>query len=43
MFSGIYLALVLLLAALIARGISFEYRGKRETRTAYNLTIHNTA
>jgi len=31
MFSGFYLALVLLLAALIARGISFEYRGKRDT------------
>jgi len=30
MFSGFYLALVLLLAALIARGISFEYRGKRD-------------
>jgi cytochrome d ubiquinol oxidase subunit II len=29
MFSGFYLALVVLLAALIARGISFEYRGKR--------------
>src|SRR5450432_3831393 len=28
MFSGLYLALVLLLVALIARGISFEYRGK---------------
>lgn len=28
MFSGFYLALVLLLAALIARGISFEFRGK---------------
>jgi cytochrome d ubiquinol oxidase subunit II len=31
MFSGFYLALVLLLAALMARGISFEYRGKRDT------------
>jgi cytochrome bd-type quinol oxidase subunit 2 len=30
MFSGFYLALVLLLAALIVRGISFEYRGKRD-------------
>ena len=29
MFSGFYLALVLLLAALIVRGVSFEYRGKR--------------
>jgi cytochrome d ubiquinol oxidase subunit II len=30
MFSGFYLALVLLLAALIVRGVSFEYRGKRD-------------
>ena len=29
MFSGFYLAVVLLLAALIVRGVSFEYRGKR--------------
>jgi cytochrome bd ubiquinol oxidase subunit II len=29
MFSGFYLALVLLLVALIVRGVSFEYRGKR--------------
>ena len=29
MFSGFYLALVLLLAALIVRGVAFEYRGKR--------------
>ena len=29
LFSGFYLALVLLLAALIVRGVSFEYRGKR--------------
>jgi cytochrome bd ubiquinol oxidase subunit II len=29
MFSGFYLAVALLLAALIVRGISFEYRGKR--------------
>jgi cytochrome bd ubiquinol oxidase subunit II len=28
MFSGFYLALVLLLCALILRGVSFEYRGK---------------
>src|SRR5215472_6457968 len=28
MFSGFYLAIVLLLAALIVRGVSFEYRGK---------------
>jgi cytochrome d ubiquinol oxidase subunit II len=31
MFSGLYLALVLLLAALIIRGVAFEYRGKRDT------------
>ena len=30
MFSGFYLVLVLLLAALIVRGVSFEYRGKRD-------------
>jgi cytochrome d ubiquinol oxidase subunit II len=30
MFSGLYLALMLLLVALIARGVSFEYRGKRD-------------
>ncbi len=30
MFSGLYLGLVLLLVALIIRGISFEYRGKRD-------------
>jgi cytochrome d ubiquinol oxidase subunit II len=29
MFSGFYLVLVLLLASLIVRGVSFEYRGKR--------------
>ena len=29
MFSSLYLALVLLLASLIVRGVSFEYRGKR--------------
>jgi cytochrome d ubiquinol oxidase subunit II len=28
LFSGFYLAIVLLLAALIVRGVSFEYRGK---------------
>jgi cytochrome d ubiquinol oxidase subunit II len=33
MFSGFYLALALLLAALIVRGVSFEYRGKS---TDYN-------
>jgi cytochrome bd ubiquinol oxidase subunit II len=30
MFSGFYLAMVLLLVALIARGVSFEFRGKRD-------------
>jgi cytochrome d ubiquinol oxidase subunit II len=30
MFSGLYLAFVLLLLALIIRGVSFEYRGKRD-------------
>src|SRR5271170_1775335 len=30
MFSGMYLALVLLLGALIVRGTAFEYRGKRD-------------
>jgi cytochrome d ubiquinol oxidase subunit II len=32
MFSGFYLALVLLLVALIIRGVSFEYRGKRDAQ-----------
>ncbi len=31
MFSALYLALVLLLAALIVRGVSFEFRGKRDS------------
>ncbi len=31
MFSGFYLPLILLLAALIVRGVSFEYRDKRES------------
>src|SRR3954462_11129465 len=31
MFSGFYLVLVVLLVALIARGISFEFRGKGES------------
>src|ERR1700748_3429573 len=31
MFSAMYLALVLLLVALFARGVSFEWRGKRES------------
>src|ERR1700752_3105968 len=29
MFSGLYLAMVLLLISLIIRGVAFEYRGKR--------------
>ncbi len=33
MFSGFYLALVLLLGALMGRGVSFEYRGKRDSAT----------
>jgi cytochrome bd ubiquinol oxidase subunit II len=32
MFSGLYLAVVLLLLALIVRGVSFEYRGKSTAR-----------
>ena len=31
MFSALYLALVVLLVALFGRGVSFEYRGKRES------------
>jgi cytochrome d ubiquinol oxidase subunit II len=31
MFSGFYIAMLVLLAALIVRGVSFEYRGKRES------------
>ena len=31
MFSGFYLALVLLLVALITRGVSFEFRDKSDT------------
>ena len=31
MFSALYLALVLVLVALMARGVSLEYRGKRES------------
>jgi cytochrome bd ubiquinol oxidase subunit II len=30
MFSGMYLAMALLLASLIIRGVAFEYRGKRD-------------
>ena len=32
LFSGFYLALLLILVALIIRGVAFEYRGKREGR-----------
>ena len=32
MFSALYLALVLLLVGLFARGVSFEYRGKRDSQ-----------
>ena len=31
MFSGFYLALFIILAALIVRGVSFEFRGKRDS------------
>ncbi|MFM5905692.1 MAG: cytochrome d ubiquinol oxidase subunit II [Micrococcales bacterium] len=31
LFSGFYLALLLILAALIARGVAFEYRGKNDS------------
>ena len=33
LFSGFYLPLLLILLALIARGVAFEYRGKREDPT----------
>jgi len=32
LFSGFYLALVLMLVALILRGVAFEFRGKRESK-----------
>jgi cytochrome d ubiquinol oxidase subunit II len=32
LFSGFYLALVIMLVALIFRGVAFEYRGKRESK-----------
>ncbi|MCX6033413.1 MAG: cytochrome d ubiquinol oxidase subunit II [Chloroflexi bacterium] len=32
LFSGFYLALVLMLVALIMRGVAFEFRGKRESK-----------
>jgi cytochrome bd ubiquinol oxidase subunit II len=44
MFSGFYPALILLLAALIVRGVSFEYRGRRESpRWRRNWTVLLTA
>jgi len=42
LFSGFYLALVLLLGALMVRGTSFEYRGKRDSpawRTAWSSLL----
>ncbi len=42
MFSALYLALVLLLVALFGRGVSFEYRGKRESerwRTGWSVAL----
>jgi cytochrome d ubiquinol oxidase subunit II len=33
LFSGFYLPLLVILAALIVRGVAFEYRGKRDDRT----------
>src|SRR4051794_1693915 len=44
MFSGFYLALVLLLVALIVRGVTFEYREKRESlRWRRNWSVLLTA
>jgi cytochrome d ubiquinol oxidase subunit II len=42
MFSGLYLALVLLLMSLIIRGVAFEYRGKRDAarwRRAWDVSL----
>jgi cytochrome d ubiquinol oxidase subunit II len=42
MFSALYLAVVLLLVALFARGVSFEYRGKRDSerwRTGWSWAL----
>jgi len=42
MFSGLYLALVQLLAAIIVRGVAFEYRGKRDAarwRRTWDVTL----
>jgi len=37
LFSGFYLALVLMLVALILRGVSFEFRGKRSGKKWHSL------
>jgi cytochrome d ubiquinol oxidase subunit II len=37
LFSGFYLALVLMLVALILRGVSFEFRGKRPGKNWHSL------
>jgi len=37
LFSGFYLALVLMLVALILRGVAFEFRGKRESKSWRSL------
>src|ERR1700743_2374664 len=42
MFSGLYLAIVLLLISLIIRGVAFEYRGKRDAarwRRAWDVRL----
>ncbi|MFN8126036.1 MAG: cytochrome d ubiquinol oxidase subunit II [Candidatus Nanopelagicales bacterium] len=42
MFSSLYLALVLVLLALMARGVAFEYRGKRDSvawRTGWSWAL----
>ena len=42
MFSALYLAIVLLLVALFGRGVSFEYRGKRDShrwRTGWSRAL----
>src|SRR5580693_6159734 len=44
MFSGLYLAIVLLLASLIVRGVAFEYCGKRDAaRWRRNWDVSMTA
>jgi cytochrome d ubiquinol oxidase subunit II len=42
MFSAFYLALVLLLAALMARGISFEFRGKHDSASKHGDAWRST-